>query len=207
MFAYLITYIGLVLHLVLIGDRPFFNSWNYLKESKKFIWIIIGIFLVFMLVGFFVPANAAIVEQIMKFIEELLLKIEGLSKFQLIKFILFNNVKSSFFGMAFGILFGIFPVFSSIANGYLLGFVSALSVSNEGFVSLWRLVPHGIFEFPAIFISLGLGLKLGTFAFRRKGWEFLKKNILKSIKTFLLIVLPLLIVAGIIEGFFIAMVS
>jgi len=41
-----------------------------------------------------------------------------------------------------------------------------LSVGIEGYGILWRLVPHGIFELPAVFISLGLGIKLGTFIFR-----------------------------------------
>ncbi len=187
--------------------KEYKECWDYIKDSKKFIWVVIGIFFTFTIIGFFVPAPTFISEQIMKFIEEILERTEGLSSFQLIKFIFFNNLKSSFSGMIFGVLFGILPVFATIVNGYILGFVSALSVSNGGAISLWRLLPHGIFEFPAIFISLGLGLKLGTFVFKKNKWKFLKKNLLKSLKTFLLIIIPLLIIAGIIEGFFIAMVG
>ena len=181
------------------------ECWEYLKESKKFIYLVMGIFFVFTMAGFFIPAPEYLSEQIMKFIEELLIKTEGLSQFQLIKFIFFNNLKSSFFGMILGILFGVFPVLATIVNGYVLGFVAVLSVSHAGIPSLWRLLPHGIFEFPAIFISLGLGLRLGTFVFKKNEWKFLKKNLFKSLKIFVLIIIPLLIVAGVIEGCLIAM--
>jgi len=183
------------------------ECWDYIKDSKRFIWIVVGIFFVFMMVGFFVPAPTWISAQIMKFIGEILEQTEGLSQFQLIRFIFFNNLKSSFFGMVLGILFGILPVMATIVNGYVLGFVGMLSVSNGGASSLFSLLPHGIFEFSAIFISLGLGLRLGTFVFKKKEWKSLKTNLFKSLKVFLLIIIPLLITAGIIEGSLIAMMG
>ena len=85
-------------------------------------------------------------------------------------------------------------------NGYVLGFVAYLVVNSDGILVLWRLFPHGIFELPAIFISLGLGLKVGTFIFQKKKFESLKKYSLNSLRVFLFIVLPLLIIASIIEG-------
>ena len=95
------------------------KSWNYIKESRNFIYIIIGIFFVFALIGFFIPASDVLKEQILKLIQGLIEEIQGMSQGELINFI-------------------------------------------EGILVLWRLLPHGIFELPAIFISLGLGLKLGT---------------------------------------------
>jgi len=176
------------------------NSWNYLKESKNFIYIIIAVFFVFVLIGFFIPAPDSLAEQILKFIEELLEKTQEMSQGELIKFIFFNNLQSSFYGMIFGVLLGIFPVIAAIANGYLLGFVSSISVENNGFLVLWRLLPHGIFELPAIFISLGLGLKFGTFIFQKRKLESFKEYFFNSLKVFFLIIIPLLIIAGIIEG-------
>ena len=187
--------------------KEYKECWEYLKDSKRFIYLVMGIFFVFTILGFFVPAHPLISKQIMKFIEELLIKTEGLSQFQLIKFIFFNNLKSSFFGMILGILFGVFPVLATIVNGYVLGFVAAISVKEWGILSLSKLLPHGIFEFPAIFISLGLGLRLGTFVFKKKSCKSFKTNLLKSLKIFLLIIIPLLIVAGIIEGCLIAIVN
>ena len=176
------------------------KSWNFIRESKNFIYSVIGIFFIFSLIGFFITTPTIIAEQILKFIEELLLKTQDMGQFELIRFIFFNNIQSSFFGMIFGVFLGIFPILAVVANGYVLGFVASLVVNDGGILVLWRLFPHGIFELPAIFISLGLGLKIGTFIFQEKKFESLKKYSLNSLRVFLFIVLPLLIIAAIIEG-------
>jgi stage II sporulation protein M len=176
------------------------KSFNYLKESKNFIYISIGIFLFFALIGFFVPTPEPLYNQIVNFIKEILKETQGMSQIDLINFILANNIKSTFFAIFLGIIFGVFPIINAIANGYLLGFVSSISVSADGFLSLWKLMPHGIFELPAVFISLGLGLRLGTFIFQKKRLESFKNYLVNSLRIFLLIVVPLLIIAGIIEG-------
>ncbi len=176
------------------------KSWSYIKESKKFIFIVLGIFLLFVLIGFFIPAPEFLYNKIMDFIEDLLKQTQGMSQLELIKFITLNNIESTFKGIFFGILLGIPPVISAIANGYLLGFVSLMSVNQDGFLILWRILPHGIFELPAVFISLGLGLKLGTFIFQKNKIGSFKNYLINSLKVFLLIIIPLLIIAGIIEG-------
>lgn len=180
--------------------KEYKESWNYIKYSKNFIWYVVFIFLIFALIGFFLPVPEAIENEIIKMLKELIAQTENLSQSELISYIFLNNLETSFLGMCLGIFFGIFPIILTIVNGYLLGFVAMMSVSAEGGFVLLRLLPHGIFEIPAVFISLGLGLKLGTFIFQRKKLKFLKENFIKSLKVFLLIVIPLLIIAGIIEG-------
>ncbi len=175
-------------------------SWAYIKESKDFIYIIIGIFFAFALFGFLVPPPAELEEAIMNFLKELLEQTKDFNQLQMIKFIFLNNLKSSFFGLILGVLFGIFPVISSLINGYILGFVALKTVSSEGFLVLWRLLPHGIFELPAVFISLGMGLKLGTFVFQKKKTECFGDYFWNSFRVFLFVVIPLLVIAAIIEG-------
>lgn len=184
-------------------------SWNYIKESKKFIYVVFGIFVLFSLIGFFLKDfinsfifslyGMSLNEQILGFIEKLLLQTQGMNFFELTKFIFLNNLQGSFMGLVFGIALGIFPVLAIISNGYLLGFVAGLTVEKAGLFVLWRILPHGIFELPAIFISLGLGLRLGTFLFLEKKSSF-KECVLNSLRVFFLIIFPLLIIAGIIEG-------
>jgi stage II sporulation protein M len=181
----------------------YFLSWEYIKSSRNFIYTAVVIFFIFSLIGFFIPAPQELSGKIMEFLEELLERTSGLSPENLIGFIFFNNLKGSFFGMLSGIFFGIFSILSLVVNGYLLGFVSSLSTSERGIFILWRLLPHGIFELPALFISLGLGLRLGSFIFQEKKIEFLKKSLLNSLRVFLFVVVPLLIIAAIIEGSFI----
>ncbi len=176
------------------------NSWKYVKESRTFIYFIAGIFLIFLLIGFFVPAPEVLYDRIMSYIRELLTKTENMSQLELIWFIISNNLVSTFFGIVFGVALGIFPVFNSVTNGYMLGFVSSISVENGGFLTLWKILPHGIFELPAVFISLGLGARLGTFVFQKEKAKSFKNYLINSLRVFLLIILPLLIIAGIIEG-------
>ncbi len=176
------------------------KSFAFLKESKIFIYSIVVLFFVFVLIGFFVPAPESVIDLIKEFIEELLKQTEGMSFSELVGFIIMNNLQTSFFGMIFGIVLGIFPLLLTMSNGYLLGFVSKLSVQTDGFLSLWRLLPHGIFELPAVFISLGLGMKIGSFLFQKKKLKSLKEYSLNSFKVFFFVVIPLLIIAGIIEG-------
>ena len=176
------------------------ESLDYIKDSRNFIYSIMIIFLSFSFIGFFVPAPPMLEARILEFIEELLRKTGGLSQLELIKFIFFNNIQSSFIGMLFGIILGIFPVIATVANGYLLGFVAEKTAEAGGISILWRIFPHGIFELPALFISLGLGLKLGTFILKKNKLKTLAIYLLKSIKTFIIIVIPLLIIAAVIEG-------
>jgi len=176
------------------------KSFEYIRESKKFIYLVIGIFFFFVLFGYFIPVPEFLYQTIVNFINEIAQQTQNLSQMDLIQFIIFNNVKSTFFGILYGIIFGIFPVISIIANGYLLGFVALLSVKSGGILTLWKIFPHGIFELPAVFISLGIGIKMGTFIFQKKKLKSFTDYFVKSLKVFLLIVIPLLIIAGIIEG-------
>jgi stage II sporulation protein M len=176
------------------------ESWKYIVESRKFIYAILLIFFGFVILGAFLPVPDAIAEQIFEIIEELLLRTEGMSFLELMGFIFFNNLQTSFLGMIFGVVFGIYSVIITLVNGYLLGFISARAVSMDGLFILWRLFPHGIFELPAVFISMGLGLKLGTFIFQKKRFESLKEYLKNSLRAFIFIILPFLFVASIIES-------
>jgi len=190
--------------------KEYKKCFEYLKDSKNFIYITIIIFFVLALTGFFFQdainlffknfLDINLNQNILDYLHTIVAQIQGMSQSQLISFIFFNNLKSTFFSIFFGIILGIVPIVGTISNGYLLGFASSLSVSGEGLSSLWRLLPHGIFELPAVFISLGLGLKLGMFIFQRDKLKNFKDYLINSLKVFLLIVIPLLIIAGIIEG-------
>ena len=180
--------------------KEYKDSWKYVRESRTFIYFVIAIFFIFLLIGFFIPAPEFLYDKILEYIREILERTEGMSSLELIWFIISNNITSTFLGIVFGIIFGIFPIVNSVANGYMLGFVSSISVTNGGILTLWRLFPHGIFELPAVFISLGLGAKLGTFIFQKNKKASFKEYLMNSLKVFFLIIVPLLIIAGIIEG-------
>ncbi len=179
------------------------KSFDYLKESRKYIYAILILFFIFVLMGFFVPAPPGVYEKILEFIKDILEKTQGMDALELISFIFFNNLKVSILSIVLGILFGVIPIAFSITNGYLLGFVASITVQEEGIFVLLRLLPHGIFELPAVFISLALGLRLGLYFFMEQK-EKLSNNLLNTLRVFVFVILPLLVIAAIIEGYLIA---
>jgi len=180
------------------------DSWNYLKESKNFIYSAIILFLIGIIVGFIFPSYFS--DFFDPIIRDLIDKTSGLTVNQLIFFIFQNNLIASFLALILGIFIGVFPIFNIVVNGTLLGYVLSKAVEVEGIFTIWRLIPHGIFELPAIFIAVGLGIKLGfSWFFKGNKIEELKKRFLSSLKVFVAIILPLLIIAAVVEGILIAL--
>jgi stage II sporulation protein M len=118
----------------------------------------------------------------------------------MISYIFFNNIQIGFMGLIYGFVLGIFPIISIFVNGYVVGYVSSSAISSAGVVSLLNLLPHGIFELPAIFISFGMGIKFGSFIFYKEKMKNFSKFFVNSLRVFVFVVLPLLIIAAIIEG-------
>ncbi len=181
-------------------------SWKYVKECRNNIFFIILIFLLGAVLALFYQPPV-IAEYIRKFVEELLKETSGLNAWQMMVFILNNNLQSSFFTLIAGAVLGIFPVLTALLNGYVLGFVAEKSAEAGGIYILWRLFPHGIFELPAVFIALGLGTKLGMFILAKNKKKEFFKRLGESLRVFLFVVLPLLIIAAIIEGILISVLG
>lgn len=175
------------------------DCWKFLKECKIHILIILVLFFVSALVGFLFPVF--FVDFIKKFIEDVVSKTEGLGFWQLFLFIAQNNIQTAFTGVILGLILGIVPLIFALFNGYVLGFVARGSVEAAGASVLLRLLPHGIFELPALVLSLALGLKLGVSVFsgknKKNGFVYNFKN---SLKVFFFIILPLLLIAALIEA-------
>jgi stage II sporulation protein M len=178
------------------SNNHFKESWDFIKTKRNYIYFSAIIFLIFIIIGYFVSPSELLEAQLLKLLQELTLKFQGLNAFQTIWALLSNNLTTSFFSLILGTIFGIFPLIGTVLNGYLIGYVANKVVAQEGVLILWRLFPHGIFELPAFLISSGLGISLGMNFFSGKFTEQFKS----SMKAFFLIVLPLLLIAAIIEG-------
>jgi len=176
------------------------KSWDYIKESRNSIFFILGIFIITALIGGLFEAPPLVSQAILEKLKELIELTQGLNTFELIVFIFFNNLWISFVGLILGFLAGVVPFFIAASNGYVLGFVSRAVVQEEGFLELWKLLPHGIFELSAVIISLGLGVKLGMFIFTKNPGKEFKKRFFEGIRVFFLVIIPLLFFAAIIEG-------
>lgn len=140
--------------------QGYINSYSLFKKAKIFILISVLILIFTTLIGFAFPQLFE--EQVLKIIQEMMRELEGKNATELMVLIFLNNLKASFFGMILGVFFGVFPLIASLTNGYVIGYVSNLAVNAQGIFVLWKLIPHGVFELPAILISLGIGLYLGN---------------------------------------------
>lgn len=176
------------------------NVVKTIKTSKNCIYFGISVFVITILIGYFFPIFFT--EEILEVLKSLALAFEGLTTFQIIIKILFNNSMVTLLTIIMGIIFGILPLWTTIQNGYIIGFIINKVIESEGPLVLWRLLPHGIFELPAIFISIGLGLKIGEKVIKRDNPGLF---LLDSLRVFLLIILPLLIIAAVIEGLLIGL--
>lgn len=183
------------------------DCFYYIGDSRGYIYFGILLFVIFLALAIFLPIPPFLNQQIQEMLKGIILSFQGLNLFEIISFIFSNNLLIIFTGMVLGVLFGIFPFLSLIINGYVIGFVFKNVVGESGFFSLWKILPYGIFELMAVFIGLGLAMKLGMSFFAKNfGSEFLRRALI-SFRIFVLVILPLLLVAAVIEGiliFFIA---
>ncbi|MDJ0598638.1 MAG: stage II sporulation protein M [Crocosphaera sp.] len=119
--------------------------------------------------------------------------------------IMINNMSVSFRVIGGGIIAGILTLFILFYNGLLIGSIATLVGQNNLAYPFWAFVfPHGSLELPAIFLSGGAGLLIAKgllFPGKYNRSDALKIYGLQAAKLVFGIV-PLLFIAGIIEGFF-----
>ncbi len=180
------------------------ESFSYIAESRNYIYIMIGFFVLSTIAGFYFVGRLGFLDAVLK---ELLDKTEGLNGINLILFIFTNNISVAFGSIFLGVILGVFPLINSISNGVVLGYVLARVFAVSGFSEFWRILPHGVFELPAIFISLGLGLRLGMSVFSKSIVKDFRHNFAGSVKVFFFVVMPLLVLAAIIEGLLIILLK
>ena len=120
-------------------------------------------------------------------------------------FIMTNNLSVSFVTFAGGVLFGVGTFWFLFRNGMMLGVIAAACHQYGMSVALWSfVVPHGSLELPAIIIAGGAGFRIGKAMLFPGGYRW-KESVAKGgIEATRLVagVIPMLAVAGCLEGFF-----
>ncbi|RZN38331.1 MAG: stage II sporulation protein M [Methanophagales archaeon ANME-1-THS] len=110
--------------------------------------------------------------------------------------IFLNNAFTCFLNIITGPLMGIFPLFSAMINGGLLGWV----VHEEGLAVFGAIAPHGMFELPAYVLSVAIGLRVAREVLKRREERRLKMTVREGLWVYLALIVPLLIVAALIES-------
>ena len=118
--------------------------------------------------------------------------------------IMTNNLSVAFAAFAAGITAGLGTAYMLIFNGLMLGVIGTACWLGEMSLPLWSFVaPHGVLELPAIFIAGGAGLMIAH-GLLFPGVLTRRDSLAQSGATavrLLLGVIPMLVVAGVIEGF------
>ena len=177
--------------------KPAHSALSYIRESKFYIFAAVILFFISALFSFLFPYLFSAFDELLK---DIVRQTEGLNGFQLFVFIFKNNLLSALLALFLGIFFGIVPFFNALLNGAVLGYVAEKSIFIGGLSILWRLAPHGIFELPAIFIAIGLGIKLGFSFFVFPVRKTLAHRFEASLRVFVFFVIPLLFIAAVIES-------
>ncbi|MEH2423328.1 MAG: stage II sporulation protein M [Nostoc sp.] len=119
--------------------------------------------------------------------------------------IMINNLSVSFGAVAGGFTAGAYTAYLMVFNGLLIGAVGTLVAQNNLAYAFWAFVlPHGSLELPAIFFAGGAGFLLARailFPGKYRRGDALKLYGSQAVQLVFGIV-PMLIIAGAIEGFF-----
>jgi len=123
--------------------------------------------------------------------------------------ILLHNVMATIILLISGVIVGIIPTFAIGANGFVLGVVYRQTAEVVGYSkATLKVLPHVLFELPALLIATSYGLWLGVEVIRRmrsKESMLLRFHIEHAFRRYFAIVFPLLIVAAGIETAFIVL--
>jgi len=73
-----------------------------------------------------------------------------------------HNLRAVLLVAIIGLALGVYPAFSMLFNGLIIGVVGVLSVQNSSLATfLAGILPHGVFEIPALLLGAAIGLRLG----------------------------------------------
>lgn len=118
--------------------------------------------------------------------------------------ILTNNIEVTFLTFAGGITAGLLTVWVLINNGLSLGAIFGLLQAHQMSAGLAEfVVGHGFIELSVIFVAGGCGLSMGD-ALLRPGLQTRAAALIQRARSGVMVILgcaPLLVIAGLIEGF------
>lgn len=193
---------------IVTGNRKYsrrFELSEYIRILWPYLVIIIFVFFGSLIAGYFSAANfPSMADTLMKGFSARFGPLLTMSPLYIMLAIFLNNSFVSLLSLVLGMALGIFPLIFIAFNGFFVGVISYIVGQQKGFLFIFlALLPHGIIELPMVFLSASTGLRLGYHVFLYligKPTE-LKKEFIEGIKFYFQLIVPLLLVAAIIETF------
>jgi len=177
------------------------------RTIRPYILILSLIFVAAFLAGILAPSSTR--QQMTEAFQVVVDNYRGLTGGKLFFTILLHNVVATIFLLISGVIVGIIPTFAIGTNGFVLGVVYRQTAEAMGYSkAALKVLPHGVFELPALLIAASYGLWLGVMAIRRmrvKESTLLRFHIEHAFRRYFTVVFPLLVVAAGIETTLIVM--
>lgn len=117
--------------------------------------------------------------------------------------IFLNNYISTLLSLLLGLLFGIGPIVFLVINGFTIGNLISFASSQVGIYKIGlAIIPHGIFEVPAVLIAASYGLWWGVKNYRKYRYkDSFRDEFSLPIKRYINIVIPLLLLGAFVETY------
>lgn len=195
---------------------------NWLKKQHRALWqfyretfgeallMTAAAFLIICLLGFGVSLfNRSIPELVLNYFTQMVQDGNIITDDGIIHFgaLLINNLRAA----AISVLYGFIPFIYLTAlavgmNALIIGVLAAYYVNSGASLLIFfaGILPHGVFELPALLIAFALGLLLcrRTTQYVRKNTKGMMKPLLCNIaRSFVMHVLPLLVMAAVAETY------
>ncbi len=176
---------------------------SYVYDLRAEIVIIAILFTIFYVVGFSASLNNQNTQGTTAPLSpENVAYAQSMTTFSSILSIILTNVVNSLIAVILGLALGFVPVLFAITNGLTIGmFVGTAMPKTSIFLLIAAMVPYVTFQIPALLLTSAVGLRLGYSLIKvfsgRKGMLYESK---KSLAVFIFLILPLLILAAIIQA-------
>ncbi len=171
---------------------------------KWWLMIAVALFGIGLAAGLLTPAgtNSISVEDMVA-LEEFFGFLRQVPPWALFILILVKNASVVLISFVFSPILCLVPVMALTFNGWVVGFVSSTVLQEEPLGQvLAGLLPHGVFEIPALIMGEAVALSFGTAVtlalFKKEGGQRLLSNLRRNLK-YLIIACGLLLPAAIIE--------
>jgi len=130
---------------------------------KRWIFIATFLFVIGLGFGLATPAGISLPSEYIADLEEQISSLLALPKLLIVMFIFIKNTSVLLLSFVLSPIFCLVPILALTANGWLIAFVSTAVVKEKsiGFL-LAGLLPHGIFELPALILGQAAALSFGA---------------------------------------------
>ncbi len=171
----------------------------------RFLWpylcIVSSLFLLSFLLGYLTPHRYQ--EEIAGTLLSHFSSLESHTRIQLFLKIFLNNYLSTLLALLIGLFFCLGTVLFLLINGFVMGNLLSFASTRASLYKIGlAIVPHGIFEVPAVLIASSYGLWWGVKNYRRFRYrDSFQEQFALPMKRYLHIVVPLLLIGAFVEAY------